>query len=201
MDAMKNRLRLLLLTLTASMSALTLVAQTAFRQVGESTLAIAGTSTMHDWTMTSKDVTCQADFTLNSDGTPAGLNKLSVALSAESLKSHKDGMDKNAYKALKTDKHKTISFQLLNATVQGNTFNTTGNLTISGVTQKIDLQAVCAVQSDKSLRCTGTKELKMSDYKVEAPSFMFGTIKTGDAITLTFDVKLATKPVSATTNE
>jgi hypothetical protein len=42
-----------------------------------------------------------------------------------------------------------------------------------------------------TLVCKGSKRIKMTDYKVEPPSFMFGTIKTGDEITISFDVTLA----------
>lgn len=194
---MKNRIPFLAIALAGSLVA---TAQTNFRQTAEASVTIAGTSTMHDWTMTSKDVNCQADFVLNADGAPTQLQRLSVTIPAESLKSHKDGMDKNAYKALKTSQHKTISFQLGNATVQGNNITASGNLTISGVTQKIELQATCLTQADKSIRCTGKKDLNMTDYQVEPPTFMFGSIKTGNAITLTFDVKLAAKPVSMNSN-
>lgn len=185
----------ILLIFAATLASVT-KGQTLFTSTKDVSLTLAGTSTMHDWTMTSNEVNCQADFALGPDGTPTNLSRLSVTLPAESLKSHKEAMDKNAYKALNTDKFKNITFQMLTAKVQATAVQTTGNLTINGVTQKIDLQASCTRLADKTLHCTGKKELKMSDYKVEAPTFIFGTIKTGDAITLTFDVKLAAKPIS-----
>jgi len=194
---MKHRSKFLILITAGCLYTLCLPevsGQTTFRQTTEAYLTIAGTSTLHDWTMTSSQVNCQAEFILNPDGTPAQLSRLAVTLSAESLKSDKEAMDKNAYKALKTEKHKNITFQLLSAVVQNNVVAATGNLTISGVTQRVDLQATCAPQSDKTIRCTGKKEIKMSDYKVEPPSFMFGTVRTGDSITLSFDVKLAAGP-------
>lgn len=179
------------LLLTAVLSPAALFGQITYTQTQETTLTIAGTSTLHDWTMTSTAATCQADFAFQADGSPAGLSRLVVSLPAESLKSHKDAMDKNAYKALRTDQFKTITYSMLTTNIQGPIIQTTGNLTINGTTRKIDLQATCQRFSEYTLHCTGKKELKMSDYKVEAPSFMFGTIKTGDAITLSFDVKLA----------
>jgi hypothetical protein len=39
--------------------------------------------------------------------------------------------------------------------------------------------------------CKGSKKIKMTDFNVEPPSFMFGSVKTGDEITVTFDVTLA----------
>lgn len=170
--------------------------QIGWRETGEASLSIAGTSTMHDWTMTATGLSCQAEFILNSNGAPAQLNRLTVTLPAEALKSEKSGMDKNAYKALKADKHKSITFQLISASVQNSQVTTTGNLSIAGVTRRMDLEATCTPQTDKTIRCTGQKAFKMSDFEVEPPSFMFGTVRTGDAITLTFDVKLAQAPQS-----
>jgi hypothetical protein len=36
----------------------------------------------------------------------------------------------------------------------------------------------------------GSKPIKMSEYNVEPPSFMFGSVKTGNDITITIDVTL-----------
>lgn len=44
------------------------------------------------------------------------------------------------------------------------------------------------VNKDGSITFKGTYKLKMADYGVEPPSFMFGAMSTGDAITLDFDV-------------
>jgi len=35
------------------------------------------------------------------------------------------------------------------------------------------------------------KKIKMSDYGIDPPSFMFGTVKTGDEMTVSFNVNLA----------
>jgi polyisoprenoid-binding protein YceI len=188
---MRKQLTAILCGAAMLLAPMATVAQTVWHETAEAKLTIAGTSTLHDWTMSTAAIKCQADVLLNGDGAPARINRLTVTLPAESLKSEKESMDRNAYKALKTDKHKNITFQLIAATVQNNQVVASGNLSISGVTNRIDLQATCTPQPDRSLRCTGQKGIKMSDYKVEPPSFMFGTVRTGDAITLSFDVKLA----------
>ena len=66
-----------------------------------------------------------------------------------------------------------------------------GSLSIAGTTQKIDLEVTGVVQPDNSIKCKGEKKIKMTDYKVDPPSFMMGTIKTGDEITISLDVHLA----------
>jgi hypothetical protein len=44
----------------------------------------------------------------------------------------------------------------------------------------------CTVNSDKTITCTGSGKMNMTDYNVAPPTFMSGAMKTGDAITLAF---------------
>jgi polyisoprenoid-binding protein YceI len=145
---------------------------------------------MHDWTMTSKDTQYQAVFENGPDGKPTQLKSLSLTIPSQSLKSEHSGMDKNAYSSLKTDKHKTITFNLTTASVDKEVIKCTGNLTIIGVSKLINVDATCQTKQDLSMRCTGSKIFKMSDFQVEPPSFMFGTVKTGDEITISFNAEL-----------
>lgn len=167
----------------------TLRAQTNFKQADGSYITIAGTSTLHEWTMTSLQPGVQASFQMDEKGVPSQLKSLSVSVPSESLKSAHKAMDKNAYSALKADKFKAIGFTLTSATTNSNVFQCNGSLTIAGVTKPISLDATCQPK-ERTLRCTGSKKMKMSDFQVEAPSFMFGTVKTGDEITISFNIDL-----------
>lgn len=167
------------------------VAQILYKQTGNSNIAISGTSTLHDWTMTSKEVRCQATFEIDTEGIPTKLSALSLSVRSESLKSEHKAMDKNAYSTLSTDEHPSITFDLTSATIAQTKIQCVGNLTIAGVTKEISFDAVYKTMPNYGLLCTGTKKLKMSDFGVEAPSFMFGTVKTGDEITVKFSVALA----------
>jgi polyisoprenoid-binding protein YceI len=186
--ANRIRNRAWILTMAAIFAVLSAAGQANYKQTGA--ITIAGTSTMHDWTMTSKEVNYTAAFELAADGTPTKLNTVSVTLPAESLKSGKDAMDKNAYKSLKTDKNKQIIFQLASSKITGKTITCSGNLTISGTTKPVEVDVTYEVKNG-SIVCKGSKKIKMTDFNVEPPSFMFGTVNTGDEITVTFDVTLA----------
>ena len=102
-------------------------------------------------------------------------------------------MDKNAYAALKTDKNKQITFQLKSGKIDGKTIQCLGTLTIAGTTKQIDVDATYTILPDGSIQCKGSKKLAMRDYNVEPPSFMFGSVTTGNEITVSFDVVLALK--------
>lgn len=166
-------------------------AQLIYKQTGDSYITISGTSTLHEWTMTSKEGKTQATFEFNEHGTPARLNSLLVSVRSESLKSGHSAMDKNAYSTLNTDTHKTIKFSMVSATIVNTKIQCEGDLTVSGVTKRITLEANCKVLSNQSMLCSGTKKIRMSDYAIEAPTFMFGTVTTGDEITVSFNVNLA----------
>jgi polyisoprenoid-binding protein YceI len=162
-----------------------------YKQTGDSYLNVAGKSTLHDWTMTSKEPVLQVAFEMGSDGLPAQVKTLTLTVPAQSLKSQHSAMDKNAYSSLKTDKFKNITFVLTSAKVTKGSIECSGNLTIAGTTKPVTLTATVTTKDGGILHCTGSKTFKMSEYQVEPPTFMFGTVKTGDEITVTFNVDLS----------
>lgn len=152
-------------------------------------LTISGTSSMHDWDMKSAKGTSNATFTFNEGGQLAGLTALIFSTPAESLKSDKSSMDKNAYKALKTKQHSAISFILTDAQMaSGSNIKCKGKLSIAGVTQDADLDAIVKVNADKSISVKGTQKISMKNFSMSPPTFMMGAVKTGNDVTLTFDL-------------
>lgn len=183
-----KRTRLIFLSLLL----LSLIGQAqSYRITGKPVITITGTSTLHDWTMNSDQANLQATIETDGNGTPTKLASLSVNIPAESLKSGKSAMDKNAYTALKTDKNKQIIYQLTSSIINGKTISNSGNLTIAGTSKQTSVEATFEVLGDGSLKFKGSKKIVMSEYNVEPPSFMFGSVKTGDEITLTFEIILA----------
>lgn len=158
-------------------------------------MKLSGTSTLHDWVMNSQIVTGEAqfEFKAGTENQLAALNSLTFSLVVLNLKSDSKGLDKNAYKALKSGQYKNINYKLTSAVitpVKDNqyTLKTQGNLTIAGVTKAITMDVNCQINSDGIIVCTGTYKLNMTDYQVIPPTFMFGVMKTGDAITLDFNI-------------
>jgi polyisoprenoid-binding protein YceI len=189
-----------ILALAFMLISLTSYGQGRYAQSSTSRISISGTSTMHDWTMTSEKATYDAVFETNPQGVPQQVTSLVVSVSAQSLKSGKNGMDKNAYAALKTDKHKQITFQLASGKIDGKTIRCQGSLTIAGTTKQIEVETTYTILADGSIQCKGSKKLAMKDYNVEPPSFMFGSVTTGNEITVSFDVILAPKTQSMSLN-
>ena len=156
-----------------------------------SKLIVAGTSSLHDWEIVANDV--KGNLTLHqSDIT---IQKLKIDVVSESLKSGKNGMDKNTYKALKTKEFKSIVFEMLEVkemtkqSYEKYKVSTIGNLKVAGVTKKTTVNFILTIK-DNSANLTGEKTFKMTEYKIDPPRALLGTITTGDEITIKFNVNL-----------
>jgi polyisoprenoid-binding protein YceI len=164
---------------------------------GKSELSVSGTSTLHDWTIVAEELSGMAKFKI-SDGILIGVSDLSLKVKTTEIKSGKSGMDNNTYKALKSDKHPYITFVLgdTKATKSGTRYiiKGTGNLSVAGVTKPVLVTASCALNG--SVVCEGSYAMKMTDFEVDPPTAMFGTIKTGNEITIDFNVKFENSELS-----
>ncbi|MBK7099108.1 MAG: YceI family protein [Sphingobacteriales bacterium] len=114
---------------------------------------------------------------------------------AKSIKSLKEngnyydeGMDKNTYKALNVEVYPEIVFTLKNISnvkTVGNTSNLTvqGNLTVAGKTKTLSFPGK-AIVNGNNITFTCSTKFKMTLFDIQPPTALFGTIKTGDEITL-----------------
>jgi len=150
-------------------------------------IEVTGTSTLHDWEMKSENSSGSMMATIDNKSI-AGISDVNIVVKAESLKSGKSGMDNNAYDALKTKDYKDITFHSQNVKVSGDKISATGDLTIAGTKKNTAIDATCAVQSNGDIKCTGSKKIKLTEYNIDPPTAMFGTIKTGDDLEIVFDV-------------
>lgn len=154
-------------------------------------ISVLGTSTLHDWEMISKKGNGVAEITLE-NGVFKDIKSLDFVMKTNSLKSGKSTMDNICYDAMKVEKYPYIRFVLLdiikNEKVKdGYKITATGQLTIAGVSKKRTI-VVYAKQLNSKIHFTGSHKMKMSDFNVEAPTAMFGAIKTGDEITVKVSV-------------
>lgn len=166
-------------------------AQVKYHTMDYVNLLVSGTSMLHDWDMKSAKGNCSCVFSFNNKGEMTGLSSLKFTTPAESLKSGHTGMDMNAYKALNSATYPIISYTLVSAIVNKDSILCNGNLTIAGVTNVETFNANFRINKDKSITISGALKLALSDFKIEPPSFMMGTIKTGNDINFKFDLTLS----------
>ncbi|PRX52229.1 YceI family protein [Salegentibacter salegens] len=161
-----------------------------FKMDNSSEIIVEGTSNIHDWEMNATSKQGGATITTE-DGKLTGISKLQVSIPAESLESGKGGMDKNAYKALNTKKYKTIEFKLDEVkkieSNGSNSYKVNGmaTLKISGVSKQVPVEFTAKLNGNK-LEINGEESLNMTNYKIDPPTAMFGTITTGEELTIKF---------------
>ena len=183
------RLTTILVIFFLSLNA-SLIAQTYTLQKSASQMEVLGTSNLHDWELTVENM--QGTIEVKQEGNVIkSISKLDLSILAESLKSGKNGMDKNTFKALNTEDYKNITYKLksvesINSKSGGEcTLNTTGDLMLAGVTQPISIVFNAKILQDK-ITLSGEKEINMTDYKIEPPKALFGTITTGEKVIIKF---------------
>lgn len=187
----RNKTKTTILLLLFIQLAFVSVAQVKYHAKDDLRIVVSGTSTLHDWDMKTSSGESDATVMLNAGGQLTGLTELNFSVPAKSLKSEHKSMDKNAYKALKTAEYTLISYKLTNATVQpGGVIKCQGKLSIAGTTMDADLIATGQVNADKSISVKGSKKISMKAFNMVPPTFMMGTVKTGDDVTVQFDLTL-----------
>lgn len=102
-------------------------------------------------------------------------------------------MDGKTYDAFEYKENPTISFQLTDASPVKLTENEAeitliGNLTIAGETRSISFKALVKINKSGDYQLKGAVPLKMTTFKIKPPTAFFGTMKTGDAVNVKFDI-------------
>lgn len=157
------------------------VAQSAF-------INVHGTSNVHDWDM--KPTKVSGELGINS---LKQISDITIKVDVKSLKSGNGIMDGKTYDAFGYKKNPYIVFQMTDAsqvklTDSDTEITLTGNLTFAGVTRKISIKSICKITKNGDYQLKGSVPLKMTDFKMKPPTAMLGTMKTGDAVTVKFDV-------------
>lgn len=162
----------------------------------DSRMVIRGTSTLHSWQCRAELASGQMMADMEA-GNISDIKSLVISIVVNSIRSidengayYEKGMDKNVYKALKAEKFPAISFTLskINKKVgvgRNIALDATGTLRIAGVTKEIAMQ-VTAVSVPGGVQFEGKVPIKMTDYNVEPPTAIFGTIQTGNEVTFEF---------------
>jgi polyisoprenoid-binding protein YceI len=166
--------------------------------VTSATLSISGTSTMHPYTVstTSLKVVAASAAAVDVQGLlqPGALQGFELQIPLNTFTSDKEGLTKQMFKAMKADKHPSITFRLTGYTVDaaagGATVKPTGTLTVAGVERPIDMVLDVKEQAG-GLYVRGSRELLMTDFGIKPPTMFMGMLKTDDKVTIKFELHLA----------
>jgi hypothetical protein len=168
----------------------------------DSRLWIEGTSNLHGWSC--KATTLDAAIEVDSVWTaalakpdvdfPKLVKRVNVRVPVEGLKCGNDKMDRIMYEALKANEAPDISYILGNfeaATANApDTFvvHTTGTLRIAGKENPVQMDVRAERLADGVVRAEGAVAVLMTDYGVKPPTALFGTLRTGNKVTVKFEL-------------
>lgn len=160
-------------------------------QLSSVEMSIEGTSTLHDWVSSVDQLTAKAEIEI-SNNKLVSIPMLQVRIPVKGIKSTKGKiMDNKTYNALKADDHPTIQFQLNKITLQAtNQLLASGQLTIAGKAKSVEFPVEYTTQSNQKIQFKGAYTLKMTDYNMDPPTALMGSIKTGDEVTVRFSCLL-----------
>lgn len=159
--------------------ALSIQAQDNFILSANSHLAIEGTSTVHDWTVTAN--------TLQGDVKAKGMvpYEIDFQVAVADIKSERGAtMDKKMHAALQNQAHPKVKFSLKEFK-NGSIF--LGTLTIAGKQQEVEIAGDMDTSSD-SIKISGAYGIALKDFEIEPPTAMFGQVIVGDDVTVKFNL-------------
>ena len=195
-----KRMKIYLLSLLMIIISGYCFAQAVRYSVTDSTkMTVSGTSTLHDWTSKVTEIKgfIEVDEKFGKGGKVKKgeeVTLVSIQVPVKSIISPRGAtMDKKTYDALKSEQHPEIIFILKNSpvsSVEGAEFtiHAKGDLTIAGVTKKVEFPVSAKQLSEERLSFKGAYKLNMKDYDMTPPSAMFGQIVTGEEVVISFEL-------------
>ena len=168
----------------------------------DSRLWIEGTSNLHEWSCkaTTIDATIAVDPAWERDVTTSLTNvatllrRVDVKIPVRGLKCGKDKMDKLMYEALKAKEADTVSYIAgtfdATPTDAKDSFvvRTTGTLRIAGRENPVNMDVRAERLPDGTVRAQSELPILMTDYGVKPPTALFGTLRTGNKVTVKFEL-------------
>jgi polyisoprenoid-binding protein YceI len=127
-----------------------------------------------------------------------GVVGMEVTVPVTGLKSGKDGLDKNMYKALLAPKHPEIRFRMAGYEVrQGGSpdemaIDAKGTLSVAGVDREVQMLTT-AVREGEAVRMRGSVPLRMTQFGIKPPTMMMGTMRTSDEVVVHFDLLIGAR--------
>jgi hypothetical protein len=173
----------------------------------ESRIWIDGSSTVNEFSCSTHDVNGvgymggkKVSDSLDTNNDPASVN---ITVIVKTFDCGIEAMNNDMYDAMKYKNHPEIEYKLLNARIVDKpdssktdklVLDTFGELTIAGITNKIDILINVNSVKDGIFHLVGSKPLSMHDFDITPPSHLFGIIKAHDQLVVHFDLYAKERP-------
>ncbi len=166
----------------------------------ESSVSILGNSSIHAWESSVDSFAVTARFHAE-DGALVGVDSLIFIADVLSISSGKKIMDSKTRDALNAEAYPQIRFHAgeRTARVYGDTIAVSGQLSLAGVSNDIDVTGTYRILANGDLNVSGTVEIDMTEYGVKPPTAMMGMLKTSPQVQIAYSmlfvpVSLEVKP-------
>lgn len=168
----------------------------------EHEMKIDGSANVRNW---DSDVnTVEATFLLSefeisdlSSLTPEHFKTMELSIPVEDIESGSGRLTRNLQGYLKRDEHPVITFKLNeidSVTVNGDTAEITANgvINAAGVDHETTMNVTATVDDDK-ITFSGTQDLLMTDFGIDPPTAVMGTIRARDEISIIYSLTFSNR--------
>ncbi len=155
-------------------------------------MTVQGTSSLHDWESAVEKAECNGSYVMGTNSL-TDVRDVVVKIPVTSIKSTKGKiMDNKTYDAFNHEKYPTIVFTLSTQKIneKNSTIDLTGSLAMAGATKPVDLTVNYKILPNGDLQIIGSKKISMTDFGMEPPTAMMGTIKVGNDVSVYFEITL-----------
>ena len=160
-------------------------------------MVIDGTSNIRDWDARAKTINTtvvmnEFDMSALSSLTADHFETLELSIPVEDIEAESGKLTSNIHKYLHEKDHPNITFNLStidSISVDGNTatINATGIVNAGGVDRETSM-TVEAMFENGSVTFSGTQPLLMTDFNIDPPTALFGTIRARDEIDIVYSL-------------
>jgi len=160
-------------------------AQEEYHLISESRITIEGTSNLHDWETQAESIKGDAQLKVE-NGQVESIGNVKVNIPVKSIESGKNIMDKKTFDALKGNKYPNISFVMNKVeTTTPDKVAIVGDLNIAGVSRPVEINANYSIHG-QTVQFQGKLPVRMSQFNIDPPTALFGTLKTKDEVTIAY---------------
>ncbi len=161
-----------------------------YTSTADSHVTVIGTSSLHDVELHSATLMSEAVFNTGNGEAFESLESVMFIVRKTTLESDRSRLQRMAHEEMDAENHPEITFRSDGkgaVEANGDEYRVTasGNLTISDVTRQVIVEATC-INSGDELVCAGTKDLQMTDFDIDPPTLLFGSIRTHDEVKVKF---------------
>ncbi len=184
------------MTASATTSAASTTTTVDIVPLPETLIRIDGDSSLRKWSSTATKFNFKAKTTTEKKidvNAPWMFQEFEFVIPVKAMRSGDGKLDEHMQEAMKAEQNTQIvirlnQFKLGEKKEDGSRqVDAQGEITVSGVTKPLELQASVTVDGQK-VKASGQKKLLMTDFGIEPPTMMLGTVKTANEVNVVYQV-------------